>query len=327
MKKRLAGLIGIICFCLFLCACDFSKKNKEKEPESESVIRELSENISEAESESEEPSETESEAAETAIKVEECSETRYVSKETEARSGNDESAEVVVTLKDRTKITVTGKCENGWYRIDADGTEAYIPGDNTISEKEYNALIEEEKKKAEEKAQKEAEEKAKKEAEEKARQEEEERARQEAEEKARKEAEEKAKQEAEQNAGSTDAISEVFAIVNQERANAGLGPLTLDPTLCSLAGIRASEITQSFSHTRPDGRPCQSIMDDYGVSYFSWGENIAAGQTTAQKVMEAWMGSPGHKQNILNPGYNKIGLGLVVVDSGYRYYWAQIFTD
>lgn len=121
---------------------------------------------------------------------------------------------------------------------------------------------------------------------------------------------------------------EVIRLVNADRAaNGGLGALTSTPELMNAAQKRATEIVTTFSHTRPDGTACFTMMDQCGVAYGWAGENIAAGQTSAAMVEQSWMNSPGHRANILNGNFKHIGVGLVKVDGGYRYYWVQMFTD
>lgn len=119
----------------------------------------------------------------------------------------------------------------------------------------------------------------------------------------------------------------VLELVNQERAANGLSPLTLDTSLCAAANARAQEITSQFSHTRPDGTNCFTILKDYGISYRAVGENIAAGQTTPAAVMNSWMNSPGHRANILSSSFGKLGVGYVKTSGGYGHYWVQMFTD
>lgn len=114
---------------------------------------------------------------------------------------------------------------------------------------------------------------------------------------------------------------QVAALVNEERAKAGLPPLTLDAALSQNADVRADEIVRSFSHTRPDGR---SAMTAITAPYRTAGENIAAGQRTAAEVMTAWMNSEGHRANILNRAYSKIGVG--VAEDGGRLFWVQLFV-
>ena len=105
--------------------------------------------------------------------------------------------------------------------------------------------------------------------------------------------------------------------VNQERAARGLSALRVDPALTAAAQIRAQEIVQKFSHTRPDGTKWST------VSSVAYGENIAKGQRTADKVMAAWMTSSGHRANILRASYGSIGVACV--KSGGVYYWVQLF--
>ena len=105
--------------------------------------------------------------------------------------------------------------------------------------------------------------------------------------------------------------------VNQERAARGLSALRVDPALTAAAQIRAQEIVQKFSHTRPDGTKWST------VSSAAYGENIAKGQRTADKVMAAWMTSSGHRANILRASYGSIGVACL--QSGGVYYWVQLF--
>ncbi len=128
--------------------------------------------------------------------------------------------------------------------------------------------------------------------------------------------------------GSDSVIDQVIAICNQERAKAGLGALTKTDVLCAVAQARSNELVRSFSHNRPDGRSCFTIYDEFGVAYGYAGENIAAGQHSAQEVANAWLSSPGHRRNIMNGNYHKIGVGLVVQQGSlYEYYWTEMFTD
>lgn len=117
---------------------------------------------------------------------------------------------------------------------------------------------------------------------------------------------------------------QVVDLVNEERKDAGLSSLTQDDKLMDAAAIRAREIADTFDHTRPNGKSCFTVIDASGVSYRTAGENIAAGQSSAASVMDSWMHSSGHKGNILNKNYKKIGVGCY--KSGGVYYWVQIFT-
>lgn len=125
-------------------------------------------------------------------------------------------------------------------------------------------------------------------------------------------------------------INEVLRLVNIERAGAGLDPLKLDTKLCAAAQTRAVEIsTQTeIEHTRPNGTECFTVLDEMNISYYYAGENIAGGYLTPEAVVQGWMNSEGHRKNILDPYYNKIGIGFYKKDnSKYQYYWSQFFIQ
>lgn len=122
-------------------------------------------------------------------------------------------------------------------------------------------------------------------------------------------------------------IAEVLRLVNIERKNAGLSALTADAGLNKAAKVRAKELPTLFSHTRPDGTSCFTVLDEQSVKYGAAAENIAAGYATPQAVVNGWMNSSGHRANILNGKYTKLGVGVVFTDDGYGVYWAQVFTN
>lgn len=116
----------------------------------------------------------------------------------------------------------------------------------------------------------------------------------------------------------------VVELVNEERAKEGLGALRVDDTLQKAAQARAGELVQQFSHTRPDGTSCFTVLNEYGVSgYSSAGENIAMGYATPEAVMIGWMNSPGHRANILTPSFDTIAVGCVEYNGVF--YWVQLF--
>ena len=123
-----------------------------------------------------------------------------------------------------------------------------------------------------------------------------------------------------------DAAAQVVNLVNEERAKAGLSPLTADRSVTSAAQRRAREIETNFSHTRPNGSSFSTALSEAGVNYRSSGENIAYGQTSASSVMQGWMNSSGHRANILNGNFTKIGVGHYKSASGVDY-WTQLFTN
>ena len=116
-----------------------------------------------------------------------------------------------------------------------------------------------------------------------------------------------------------DESIEVLKLVNNERTIRGISPLVWDKDLGSAAMVRAKEITITFNHTRPDGSRGLNILSK------AKGENIAAGQKTAQKVVNSWMNSPGHRKNMLNPDFKFIGVGHQKIDTNYKDYWVQLF--
>ena len=120
-----------------------------------------------------------------------------------------------------------------------------------------------------------------------------------------------------------DLEAEVIRLVNIERGKEGIGPVTLNQSLRSAAAVRAVEVVDKFSHERPNGeRWCTAIK----IPYKCAGENIAAGQRTAERVVQAWMNSESHRKNLMNPRYTEVGVACYHdPDQAYRYYWSQLF--
>ena len=116
-----------------------------------------------------------------------------------------------------------------------------------------------------------------------------------------------------------DKAFEMAELVNQERAAAGLNPLKIDAEMTEFAMQRGLELAVMYSHTRPDG---SGFYSPYMGSL--WGENAAEYQMTATEVMEDWMNSEGHRENILTSYYTRIGVGCVEVEG--RCYWIQWFS-
>ena len=120
-------------------------------------------------------------------------------------------------------------------------------------------------------------------------------------------------------------VTQILNLVNEERAKAGLSALTLDMNITAAANVRAKEIKQSFSHTRPNGSDFSTALTEQGVTYRGSGENIAWGQKSPEQVMNGWMNSDGHRANILNKNYRNLGLGYYQDENGVNY-WVQLFT-
>lgn len=114
---------------------------------------------------------------------------------------------------------------------------------------------------------------------------------------------------------------EVVRLINEQRVANGLNELTTRYDLSAVAQTRAQELTQSYSHTRPDGTNCFTALTQAGIYYYNSGENIASGCSSPEDVVKAWMSSPGHRANILSPKFNMVGVGFC--DN----YWAQVFIS
>lgn len=123
----------------------------------------------------------------------------------------------------------------------------------------------------------------------------------------------------------TDLINEVYEITNNYRSLVGVPSLTLDSSLVEAANIRAKELSDSFSHTRPNGSSCFTVLSELVISYGTAGENIAAGYSSSQSVMEGWRSSSGHYQNIISSKFKQIGIGVNIINN--QYYWVQIFSN
>lgn len=121
---------------------------------------------------------------------------------------------------------------------------------------------------------------------------------------------------------------QVLELVNKERKKRGLSKVHMDTKLKKAANLRAKEISEKFDHIRPNGKNCFSVLAEYDIGYYAAGENIAAGRSTAKAIMNSWMHSDGHRANILNPDFKKLGVGYQKIEkSAYTYYWVEIFTD
>lgn len=123
-------------------------------------------------------------------------------------------------------------------------------------------------------------------------------------------------------------VNAILEQVNEARAAAGLSALELDPVLCKVAQVRAAECEISFSHTRPDGTKYKTAITDAGISSGYTGENVATGYTTADQAMAGWLKSEGHRANILNERFTKIGIASKKNNNQYGgYTWEQLFIS
>lgn len=134
-------------------------------------------------------------------------------------------------------------------------------------------------------------------------------------------------------------LREELKYVNIERAKEGLQPLQSDDRLQAAAMLRAKEASEYYSHTRPDGRECLSVLDDlYDYDECAdidiWAENLSASASlsedisaAAAHVVEGWMQSEGHRANILLPDITHVGLGCCYASSVTDFGGGEIYVD
>ncbi len=120
-----------------------------------------------------------------------------------------------------------------------------------------------------------------------------------------------------------------LGLINQYRAQNGLGQLSLNDTLNTASLWMSQDMSANnyFSHTDSLGRDPFVRMNAFGYTYNTWkGENLAAGVDGAQAAFDLWKGSPGHNANMLNANFNVIGIGRAyTAGSGYGWYWTTDF--
>lgn len=117
-------------------------------------------------------------------------------------------------------------------------------------------------------------------------------------------------------------VAKVLDDVNEERIEEGLSELTFNEVLNEVAAIRAEECSEVFSHNRPNGQlGIEMLPQD------KWrGENLAKNFDYADDVVEAWMESPTHKDNILFEEFNECGIAYYQ-ERNSQNYWCILFTD
>jgi len=126
---------------------------------------------------------------------------------------------------------------------------------------------------------------------------------------------------------SSDFGSSILSLVNSHRSAAGTASLKYASSLQKAADIRAKECLESFSHTRPNGSDAHTVLAEYGISFTAFGENLfkatGMGDVSAEFVVEQWMESPGHRQNIMQEMFTHMCIG--VASKGDELYVVQLF--
>ncbi|MGF1534872.1 MAG: CAP domain-containing protein [Elainellaceae cyanobacterium] len=125
---------------------------------------------------------------------------------------------------------------------------------------------------------------------------------------------------------------EVLELTNAFRAKNGLAPLSLNQDLTEAAQDHVQDMAEGdfFSHTGLDESTIVDRVQEAGYMPQTVGENIAAGQITAEEVVQAWIDSPGHRANLLNDQFTEIGIGYAFLENdtgsvNYNHYWGQAF--
>lgn len=134
-------------------------------------------------------------------------------------------------------------------------------------------------------------------------------------------------------AGTTPVVNQsyeqkVVELVNIERQKNGLPELFYDSSISDVARTKSQDmaVNNYFAHYSPTYGMASDMLLKFGITWSSWGENIASGQDTPESVVNAWMNSPSHRENILSPNFALLGVGYFVDSSGTPY-WTQMFTN
>jgi uncharacterized YkwD family protein/spore coat assembly protein SafA len=119
---------------------------------------------------------------------------------------------------------------------------------------------------------------------------------------------------------------QVIQLTNAQRKKYGLPPLKSNWELSRVARFKSTDMRDQgyFSHESPTYGSPFTMMKNFGIHYSTAAENIAAGQRTAQDVVDSWMKSSGHRANILNRNVTQIGVGWCS-GGAYGSYWTQMF--
>jgi len=108
------------------------------------------------------------------------------------------------------------------------------------------------------------------------------------------------------------APGDLLTFTNQKRQENGLKPLVINDQLSQAAEQKATHMFANnyWAHIAPDGTTPWSFIKNSGYDYLYAGENLARGYTTASAVVDAWMASPSHRENMLSKNYNDVGFAI-----------------
>jgi uncharacterized protein YkwD len=121
-----------------------------------------------------------------------------------------------------------------------------------------------------------------------------------------------------QPAGMAGLRDEVIAAINAERRAQGLSALRENRKLQEAAqGLACDNAArQNFSHVSADGTQLQGRLQRAGYRYTAANENVYMGSDSGARAVTWWMGSPGHRTNILTQGLRDIGVGVATAANG-----------
>ena len=125
----------------------------------------------------------------------------------------------------------------------------------------------------------------------------------------------------------SSAEQKILELMNEKRVAAGLKPLTMDNTLLDVARYKSNHMIQYnyFSHTNPDGTNWINWLKTLGYKYTATAENIAYNSYDPVELFNQWWNSSGHRQNMMNPNYTKVGIG--VLKGNGKYMGTQTFSN
>ena len=122
-----------------------------------------------------------------------------------------------------------------------------------------------------------------------------------------------------------------FGLLNADRASQGLNIVTADSRLHNAARAHSRDMASNnfFSHTGSNGSNAGSRIAAQGYNFVSWGENIAAGQQTANDVISAWLNSPGHRDNMRGGSFTDAAIGFVSAgpNANFSTYWTMVLAS
>ena len=140
------------------------------------------------------------------------------------------------------------------------------------------------------------------------------------------------------SASATATAKEILGIINAARKKAGCAPLKLNSKLMGAAQSHATNMAKKnfFGHSNKDGSKFSGRVKKQGYKYKMVAENIAAGQSSASQVAYDWLGSSGHRKNILNCKFKDTGIAvgyqsddqpMMGNSKPFYYYWVQVFAS